>query len=59
MAKGSILIVDDSKSILSALEILLSPHFQTITTLPDPNQIPTELRRREYNLVILDMNFNA
>ncbi|MEK7719360.1 MAG: sigma-54 dependent transcriptional regulator [Bacteroidota bacterium] len=59
MAKGNILIVDDSKSILSALEILLSPHFQTITTLSDPNQIPTELRRREYNLVILDMNFNA
>jgi len=59
MAKGNILIVDDSKSILSALEILLCPHFQTITTLSDPNQIPTELRRKEYNLVILDMNFNA
>jgi DNA-binding NtrC family response regulator len=59
MAKGNILIVDDNKSILSALEILLSPHFQTITSLSDPNQIPTELRRREYNLVILDMNFNA
>ena len=59
MAKGNILIVDDNKSILSALEILLSPHFQTITTLSDPNQIPTELRKREYNLVILDMNFNA
>lgn len=59
MAKGNILIVDDNKSILSALEILLSHHFQTITTLSDPNQIPTELRKREYNLVILDMNFNA
>lgn len=59
MAKGNILIVDDNKSILSALEILLAPEFQTVTTLPDPNQIPTELRRKDYNLVILDMNFNA
>lgn len=59
MAKGNVLIIDDNKSILSALEILLSPDFQTITTFSDPNQIPTELRRKEYNLVILDMNFNA
>ncbi|MBA4407848.1 MAG: sigma-54 dependent transcriptional regulator [Bacteroidota bacterium] len=59
MAKGNILIVDDNKSILSALEILLTPEFQTVTTLSDPNQIPTELRKKEYNLVILDMNFNA
>lgn len=59
MAKGNILIVDDNKSILSALEILLSPEFQTVTTLPDPNQIPAELRKRDYNLVVLDMNFNA
>jgi DNA-binding NtrC family response regulator len=59
MAKGNILIVDDNKSILSALEILLTAEFQTVTTLSDPNQIPTELRKKEYNLVILDMNFNA
>jgi len=59
MAKGNILIVDDNKSILSALEILLTPEFQTVTTLSDPMRIPTELRKKEYNLVILDMNFNA
>lgn len=59
MARGNVLIVDDNKSILSALEILLSPDFQTVTTLSDPNQIPTELRKKEYNLVILDMNFTS
>jgi DNA-binding NtrC family response regulator len=59
MAKGNILIVDDNKSILSALEIFLTPEFQTVTTLSDPNQISTELRKKDYNLVILDMNFNA
>ena len=59
MAKGNILIVDDNKSILSALDIFLTPEFQTVTTMSDPSQIPTELRKKEYNLVILDMNFNA
>ncbi len=59
MAKGNVLIVDDNKSILSALEILLSPEFQSITTLSDPNLIPSELRQNEYNLAILDMNFKA
>jgi DNA-binding NtrC family response regulator len=41
------------------LEIFLSPEFQTVTTLTNPNQITTELRRKDYNIVILDMNFNA
>ena len=57
--KGNILIVDDNRSILSTLEILLSPVFQDVTTLTNPNQILTELRKKEYNLVILDMNFQS
>jgi DNA-binding NtrC family response regulator len=57
--KGNILIVDDNKSILSTLEILLTPEFQTVTSLTNPNQILSELRKRDYNLVILDMNFSA
>jgi DNA-binding NtrC family response regulator len=57
--KGNILIVDDNKSILSTLDILLSPLFQTVTSISNPNQIPSELRKLDYNLVILDMNFQA
>jgi DNA-binding NtrC family response regulator len=57
--KGNILIVDDNKSILSALEILLTPEFGEIATIASPNQIPAELRKKEYNVVILDMNFSA
>jgi DNA-binding NtrC family response regulator len=57
--KGNILVVDDNKSILSTLEILLSPMFQAVTTISDANQIPAELRRKDYNLIILDMNFKA
>jgi DNA-binding NtrC family response regulator len=57
--KGNILVVDDNKSILSALDILLTPEFKVVTLISNPNQIPSELRKIEYNLVILDMNFQA
>ena len=57
--KGNILIVDDNKEILCALEILLLPEFTEITLLSNPNLIPAELKRKEYNLVVLDMNFSA
>jgi DNA-binding NtrC family response regulator len=59
MAKGKILIVDDNKSIISTLEILLAPDFDLVKGISSPNQIPTELRTTDYNLVILDMNFQA
>lgn len=59
MLKGNILIVDDNKSIISALEILLGPEFDSITGITNPNLIPGELKRKDYNLVILDMNFQA
>ena len=55
----NILIVDDNKSILSTLEILLTPTFGEVTFISNPNQIPSELRKKDYNLVILDMNFSA
>jgi DNA-binding NtrC family response regulator len=57
--KGNVLVIDDNKSILSALEILLSPEFGEVRLLSNPNQIPSELKKMECNLVILDMNFKA
>jgi len=59
MAKGNILVVDDNKSILSTLEILLSSEFQTITSISNPKQLFTELEKKDYNIVLLDMNFSA
>ncbi|HOW08212.1 MAG TPA: sigma-54 dependent transcriptional regulator [Bacteroidales bacterium] len=56
---GNILIVDDNKNILSALEILLTPVFGELKSLTSPEQIPAELRKKDYNIVVLDMNFKA
>src|SRR5660398_169764 len=57
--KSNILVVDDNKSIISAIEILITPEFREVTLLSNQNQITTELRKKDYNLVILDMNFQA
>ena len=59
MVRGNILIVDDNKSVLSALEILLVREFDEVHCLPGPNQLMTALRERHYDLVLLDMNFSA
>ena len=53
------MVVDDNRSILSALEILLVPEFGDVTLISNPNQILSELRKKDYNLVLLDMNFAA
>ena len=59
MPKGKILIVDDNKSILSALDILLSPQYDHVKCLSTPNQVVSELRQTHYQLVLLDMNFKS
>lgn len=59
MTKGKLLIVDDNKSILSALEILLQDEFDEVKTIANPNQLPSLIESGEFDLVLLDMNFSA
>ncbi|MCC8088983.1 MAG: sigma-54 dependent transcriptional regulator [Rikenellaceae bacterium] len=60
MAKqGNLLIVDDNKSILTALKLLLSSHYETVTTLNTPNNLISSMREGQYDVVLLDMNFSA
>lgn len=59
MKSGKILIVDDNKSALSALKLLLQFEFETVAAISNPNQIISELRATDFDLVLLDMNFSA
>ncbi|MDR1274464.1 MAG: sigma-54 dependent transcriptional regulator [Odoribacteraceae bacterium] len=59
MKKGSILIVDDNKNVLTALRILLENYFESVTLLSSPGQIYTLLREVAPDIVLLDMNFSA
>ena len=59
MAKGNILVVDDNKNLLLALEMLLSPEFDRVHCISNPNLLISELKENPYNLVLLDMNFKS
>ena len=57
--KGKLLIVDDNKSILSALEILLQDEFEEVKTISNPNLLLSLIETGEFDLILLDMNFSA
>jgi two-component system, NtrC family, response regulator HydG len=57
--KGKILIVDDNSQILSSLKILLKNDFEEITAIRNPNMIPGMMQSTVYDIILLDMNFNA
>lgn len=55
----NILIIDDNKSILSSLEILLQFECKKVYTISNPNQITSFPNLTEMDIVLLDMNFSA
>lgn len=57
--KGSILVVDDNRAILSALEMLLPLYFKEVKMLQSPNSIVSTITTTPFDVVLLDMNFNA
>lgn len=59
MQTGTVLIVDDNKSVLTSLELLLEDEFERIETASNPNRILSVLDTMPVDLVILDMNFSA
>lgn len=56
---GNILIVDDNRGVLTALQLLLKPYFEQITTLSSPVTLPSILREEDWQVVLLDMNFTS
>ncbi|WP_321319089.1 sigma-54 dependent transcriptional regulator [Labilibaculum sp.] len=59
MKEAKILIVDDNKSILSALDLLLTGSCKKVKCLSSPNALLSELKSDSYDVVLLDMNFKA
>lgn len=59
MVDAKILVVDDNKSVLSALEILLQFEYSNINTISNPNRISSFPDLDKIDVVLLDMNFSA
>jgi DNA-binding NtrC family response regulator len=59
MIKGTLLIVDDNKSVISALEMMLQYEIEKLITINSPKRIHEILDQNEVDIVLLDMNFQA
>lgn len=55
---GKILVVDDDEDVLQAARLLLKNRSMLVHAEKDPEQIPSLLRNDEYDVILLDMNFN-
>lgn len=54
---GKILAIDDNEDILFALKLLLRGHVELIETINNPAPIPEMLKKEEWDVILLDMNF--
>ncbi len=59
MVNANILVIDDNKSVLSALEILLQFEYKNVNTISNPNQISSYPNFDKLDIILLDMNFSA
>ena len=57
--QGTILVVDDNKGILTAVQMLLGTYFEKVITISTPNNIKATLHDENIDVVLLDMNFSA
>lgn len=57
--EGTIVVVDDNRSMLTAVEILLGGIFEKVVTLGSPNRLLNTLREVKADVLLLDMNFSS
>lgn len=55
---ASVLIVDDDVDVLTAVRLLLKPEVQEVVTERNPENLRS-LLQRPWDMILLDMNFNA
>ncbi|CDA87647.1 two-component system response regulator [Bacteroides sp. CAG:754] len=56
---GTIIIVDDNKGVLTAVQILLKSYFSKVVTLCSPVTLTSVIREEMPEVILLDMNFTS
>jgi len=56
---AKILVIDDDADVLTALRLLLKPFVAEITVEKNPGNLSSLLSRNNFDVIILDMNFNG
>lgn len=57
--RGTLLIVDDNRNILSAVKLLADGFFAKVVTLSSPTALLSTIAAEQPDVLLLDMNFNA
>src|SRR5215217_8970493 len=56
---ASILVIDDDVDVLTAVRLLLKPEVKLIVTEKNPENIRSLLSKQNFDVILLDMNFNS
>jgi DNA-binding NtrC family response regulator len=56
---AKILVIDDDPDILTAARVVLRQKFESVETERNPAKINYLLQHKEYDVVLLDMNYSA
>lgn len=59
LKRANILVIDDDTDVLTAVRLLLRTEVKEVVTEKNPEHLPFLLSRNDFDLVLLDMNFNA
>ena len=59
MKTGKIVVIDDNRNVLSALELLFRSRFEEATLISYPFELLETIRKKRPDVVLLDMNFKA
>lgn len=56
---ANILIVDDDEHVVLTSKMILKDYFEHVTTLTSPKTLETLVRQHDYDVILLDMNFQS
>jgi DNA-binding NtrC family response regulator len=59
LKNASVLVIDDDVDVLTAVRLLLRPEVKEIITEKNPENIRSILSKKNFDVILLDMNFNS
>jgi DNA-binding NtrC family response regulator len=59
LKKACVLVIDDDVDVLTAVRLLLKPEVKEIVTEKNPENIRSILSKQNFDVILLDMNFNS
>lgn len=59
LKQANILVIDDDKDVLTAISLLLKKEVKEVVVEKNPENLLALLKKNPFDLILLDMNFNA